>query len=170
MQRGLLQMLSGSAEAAGLCRAAWDCQKGGDGELAILPPGEPENVVVDDFIRELSDRLDDYNHDLVEAARLRLRLAVHHGVVVPADNGYAGEGVVAVSRLVGCVPLRQAQLAAPDANLVVIFSNRVYLDTIAQRFTKLRSSQLRRVVVQVKENCTEAWLYVPGHNVHELEL
>ena len=54
--------------------------------------------------------------------------------------------------------------------IFVIFSNRVYLDTIAQRHTDLRSSQLRQVTVQVKEYSGEAWLYVPGYNVHDLEL
>jgi hypothetical protein len=170
MQEGLVQVLSDSAAAVGLHRADWLCQPAGDGELAILAADEPEDVLVDDYVRELTRRLDDYNEDRVAPARLRLRMAIHHGIATPAANGYAGAGVVVVSRLVECAAARAAQAAAPDASLVLIISNRVFLDTVAQGHTALRDRHFRKVAVQVKEYVDDAWLYVPGHDVHSLDL
>ncbi|MEV6636811.1 hypothetical protein AB0M54_39360 [Actinoplanes sp. NPDC051470] len=169
-QVGLTDMLAASAEAAGLRRAEWACQQGGDGELAVLPADEPENVLIDDFPRELADQLADFNEDRRDDARLRLRLAIHHGVVEPAANGYAGAGAVVVSRLVDAPATRAAQVAAPRADLVVILSNPVFVDTVAQGHTALRPGRFRRVVVTNKEFSEDAWLYVPGFDVHQLDL
>lgn len=170
MQRGLIELLDGSAQAAGLNREEWERQPAGDGELAILPPTEPENIVVDTYVRELTERLDAYNRDRVDGARLRLRLAVHHGMALRAANGFSGQGVVVVSRLVESVAARRAQTAAPAAALVVVLSNQVYLDTVAQGHTVLRPNQFRAISAQVKEFSAAAWLYVPGHDTHHLDL
>ncbi|WFE39355.1 hypothetical protein [Micromonospora sp. WMMD998] len=162
--------MAASATAVGLRRPAWDCQKAGDGELAVLPADEPENVLIDDFTRELADRLADHNEDRRDEARLRLRLALHHGIVEPAANGYAGAGTVVVSRLVDSAPARAAQAVAPQADLVVVLSNRLFLDTVAQGHTALRPVRFRNVTVRHKEFTEDAWLYVPGFDVHGLVL
>lgn len=159
-----------SAEAAGLRRGDWDCQKAGDGELAILPPDEPENVLIDDFCRILAENVADYNEDRVDGARLRLRLAIHNGVVEPAANGYAGAGVVVVSRLVSADLARAVQDALPQAGLVVILSNQVFVDTVVQRHTKIREAQFRKITVQVKEYHDTAWLHVPGFDPRDVDL
>lgn len=169
-QQGLVDLMTASAEAAGLRRDQWDCQKAGDGELAILPADEPENVLIDDFCRFLAENLADYNEDRVDGARLRLRLAIHNGVVEPAANGYAGAGVVVVSRLVSADVARAVQDALPRAGLVVILSNRVFLDTVAQGHTAIRQSRFRKVVLQVKEFRENAWLHVPGFDLDDVHL
>lgn len=169
-QQGLVDLMATSAEAAGLRRNDWDCQKAGDGELAILPPDEPESVLIDDFCRILAEHLADYNEDRIDGARLRLRLAIHNGVVELAANGYAGKPIVAVSRLVNADVARAVQDALPQAGLVVIVSNRVFLDTVAQGHTVTRPSRFRKAVVQVKEYRDYAWLYVPGFDLRDLNL
>ncbi|MEW2594362.1 hypothetical protein AB0893_28525 [Micromonospora aurantiaca] len=169
-QQGLVDLMTTSAEAAGLRRNDWDCQKAGDGELAILPPDEPENVLIDDFCRTLAENLADYNEDRIDGARLRLRLAIHNGVVQPAANGYAGAGIVVVSRLVNADVARAVQDAMPQAGLVVILSNRVFLDTVAQGHTVTRPSRFRKATIQVKEYRDDAWLYVPGFDLRDVNL
>lgn len=169
-QQGLVDLLAASAETAGLRRNDWDCQKAGDGELAILPSDEPENVLIDDFCRILAENVADYNEDRIDGARLRLRLAIHNGVVQPAANGYAGAGVVVVSRMVNAEVLRAVQDALPQVGLVVIVSNRVFVDTVAQGHTVTRPSRFRRVTVQVKEYRDDAWLYLPGFDAYDVAL
>nr|MDT0659947.1 hypothetical protein [Micromonospora sp. DSM 115978] len=169
-QQGLVDLMTTSATAAGLRRSDWDCQKAGDGELAILPPDEPENVLIDDFCRILAENVTDYNEDRIDGARLRLRLAIHNGVVQPAANGYAGAGVIVVSRLVDAQPARAVQDALPEAGLVVIVSNRVFLDTVAQGHTVTRPPRFRRTTVKVKEYRDDAWLYVPGFDLRDVSL
>jgi len=120
--------------------------------------------------RELHNELEDLNHDLVAGAQVRLRLAIHHGFASPASNGFAGQGVVVVSRLVDSAPVRQALVVQPGASLAVILSSRVFEDTVVQRHTTLSGKAFRRVVVANKDYTDDAYLYVPGFDVHALDL
>ncbi|WIM96386.1 hypothetical protein ACTOB_008578 [Actinoplanes oblitus] len=170
IQRGLVDLLDDSAEAAGLRRSAWERQKAGDGEFAVLPADEPESVLIDGFVRALADRVADYNEDRRDEARMRLRLAIHNGIVEPAANGYAGAGAVVVGRLCDAAPAKALQDALPEAGLVVILSNRVFLDTVAQGHTALRPTRFRKVRVRVKEYQDDAWLHVPDLDIRAVDL
>jgi hypothetical protein len=169
IQAAIPQLLTRAAARSELDRASWGIQPGGDSELAVLPSTEPEPRVVDDFVRELKAALTRHNHDLSEGARLRLRMAIHHGVAVPADSGFAGQGVVVVSRLADCAPLRNA-LTRSGADLAVILSARVFEDVVLQRYTSLSATEFRHVRVRQKEFGGDAWLLVPGHDVHAIDL
>jgi hypothetical protein len=167
VQTGLPAVLDEAAERARLHRVGWQRQVGGDGELALLPLTESEPCVVDDYVHHLAGALGRYNRDLRPEARLRL--AIHHGVAVQAGNGYAGQGVVAVSRLVDAPPVRAA-LEVTDADLAVILSDQVFTDTVAQYYTSVRPEAFRRVRVENKEFLEDAWLWVPDRDVHALHL
>jgi class 3 adenylate cyclase len=162
--------MSEAAEAAQLIRRSWFKQSVGDEELALLPSTEPEPRVVDDFVRELDAALRRHNSGLEPGHRLRLRVGIHYGVAFPAPNGLAGQAVVAVSRLVDCGPLRAAIAAADEANMALILSRRVYEETVQQGHTSHRPEEFRRVSVRLKEYSGEAWIRVPGADVHQLNL
>ncbi|MGW0803375.1 hypothetical protein [Nonomuraea sp. NPDC002799] len=53
------------------------------------------------------------------ATRLRLRAAVHEEVVSQAANGFAGQAVVQVRRLLSCSAMRKT-LKAPETMLALI--------------------------------------------------
>jgi hypothetical protein len=161
-QTALLRVLDAAARAAGLHREQWWRSPAGDGELAELPDREPEPVVVDDFTRKLHAELAAHNRDLVPDARLRLRMAIHYGVTMPAENGRAGQGVVAVSRLVDSAPIKDAMARADQADLAVILSNQVFDDVIRQRHVSLAQDDFRQVTVRAKEYSATAWLHVFG--------
>jgi hypothetical protein len=169
VQEELLGLLGVAAEAASLDRRTWTRQGKGDEELALIPATESEPRVVDDFVRELATALWRRNCDRTPAERLRLRLALDHGLVKSAANGFAGRPVVAVSRLVNSQPVRRA-LAVTDANLAVILSRRVYADVVLGGHTQLPPAAFREVPVREKELAEEAWLRVPGLDVHQLPL
>ncbi|MGH3889536.1 MAG: hypothetical protein ACRDSZ_23745 [Pseudonocardiaceae bacterium] len=164
------KVLATAAEAAGLERNTWIRQPAGDGELALLPSNEPEPRVVDDLVREIDLALRRYNHDLVRDAQLRLRVAIHHGVAYPASNGFAGQAVVVVSRLLSCRPLRSALAAAADAHLALIVSRRIFEEIIAQEHTSQRPGHFRKIAVQEKEFRDDAWIWLPGADVHHLDI
>jgi hypothetical protein len=172
VQDGLIRVLTEAADRAGLHRERWDKQPGGDGELAVLPAVDPESEprVVDDYVRELDVALARYNRWLQPEARLRLRVAMHFGVTFPGSNGYSGQAAVAVSRLIEAQPLRDALSAAPDANLALILSSRVYEEIVQQGHTSLRAADFRKISVQVKKFAEMAWIRVPGVDVHRLDL
>lgn len=162
LQSGLTAALNESAARAGLRRDMWQKQGMGDGELAILPHDEPEPVVVDDYVRHLDAELSARNADAPPRGRIRLRVAVHFGAAMPADNGYAGQGVVAVSRLVDSAPVRDALTASPEANLALILSRQVFEDVVRQGHVSVPETEFTRVRVQVKEYQDEAWVRVIG--------
>jgi hypothetical protein len=170
VQRALLMVLNDAAHAVGLDRLDWTRQGAGDGELAILPDEVSEPVMVDDFVTELHAALRFYNHGRMPEFRMRLRLAVHFGAAIKADNGYAGQGVVLVSRLVDSGPPRLALEQDDDALLAVMLSDEVYQGVVVQRHTKLTDRDFREVAVANKETRVRAWLRVPGSDLAGLRL
>lgn len=166
VQRGILAVCDRAARAAGLQRESWIRQGTGDGELAILPSDEPEEVVVDHYVREIDAELRRYNGRLRPMARIRLRVAVHFGRLSRASNGHAGPAPIAVARLIDSAVLRAALTEAPAANLALLVSAPVFDDTVASLATTLRPSDFQRVRVEEKEFTEDAWLWVPGHDMH----
>lgn len=162
LQSGLTAALNDSAAQAGLRRYTWLTQAVGDGELAILPHDEPEPVVVDAYIRHLEMALSARNADAPPRTKIRLRVAIHFGTAMPADNGYAGQGIVAVSRLVDSAPVRDALSASPEADLALILSRQVFEDVVRQGHVSFPETDFTRVRVQVKEYQDEAWVKVAG--------
>jgi hypothetical protein len=105
----------------------------------------------------------------VTQAQLRLRVAIHYGVAYPADNGYAGNGLVTVSRLLDSEPIRFA-LRDSTANLALIISDGVYQETVLNGHTSVGPDEFRKVSIRVKEYSADAWLWLPGKAAHGLRL
>jgi hypothetical protein len=162
VQAGLTRVLDIAATRAGLRRDLWLTQPAGDGELAILPRDEPEPVVVDQYVRCLDEALAAHNANPAAGPPIRLRMAVHFGTAMRADNGYAGQGIVAVSRLVDSPPVKQALAGAPGACLAVILSHQIYDDVVRQGHVSASETDFTKVGVQVKEYRDEAWVRVVG--------
>lgn len=169
IQRGMKKVLDGAAAASGLRRETWMRQESGDGELSVLPLGEPEKVLVDRFVRELNAELNEHNRVLAAKARVRMRVAVHFGPAGAGALGFTGAGPVVVKRLCDCAAARAA-LDQTDATLVVALSRTIYEDTVAGLLVSLDPAKLRRVRVKEKEFEDDAWLWLPGRDVHALRL
>jgi hypothetical protein len=170
VQVELIYLLDGAARAADLNRDLWIKQAQGDGELSLIPADQPETRVLDGFVRELATLLYRRNCEPPDGERLRLRLALDYGPVQIAVDGVSGRGVVAVSRLVTSQPVRQALAAAPDASLAAIVSQRVYVDLVLGGHTSVQPAAFGKVAVHEKEFVEDAWLWVPGTNVHQLSI
>jgi hypothetical protein len=160
LQAALVKTLDIAAERAGLERLAWSRQEQGDGELALVPPDQDEKLVVDDFVRELDAVLDRHNHGRVAGSRLRLRVAIHHGVAYRSDNGYAGPAPVVVSRILASRELHDALAQAPNADLAVALSDGVYGDLVLNRLTTLRPSAFRCTPIKSEKFEGTAWIRV----------
>jgi hypothetical protein len=169
MQDGLVKVLDEAAGQARLVRSEWDKDSSGDGELALLPANASEPRVVDDFVRELGTALARHNRHLAERARLRLRVAIHFGVAYPASNGYAGQGVVAVSRLLDSGPIREV-MRESDTDFALIVSDGIYSDLVLNGHTSLRPQDFRKVAVRVKEFAENAWIWLPHGGVNSLSM
>jgi hypothetical protein len=162
-QQRLSDVLELAFGEAGLAPGEYELQEQGDGGLGLLPTGgtvdEPRLIV--GLLNALRNALTELNEDLVEQARVRLRVALHQGVVHRAPHGYVGPAVIEVCRLRDADPVRSA-LAGSTAELVVVVADGLYRDVLAHGYHGLPGSAFTPVDVLVKTFSARAWIYLPG--------
>jgi hypothetical protein len=163
LQQALVATVDGAGAAAGLDPAGRTRQPAGDGFLDVIAGSGGELTLIDPFVRELDVRLARFNHARRPETRLRLRLAIHHGGVVPAACGFASDGPVHVCRLRDAKPVRAALTAVPEANLVQVLSEPVF-GSVRQRLTSLSAGDFTPILVDepAKGFQEKAWIRVPG--------
>ena len=150
----------------GLDRVDWLIQQGGDGELAILPPGTSERTVAAKLAPAADRLLREHNQGLAAEAKVRLRLAVHQGLVhLDGANGFPSDAVVHVCRLVDSPQLKQALRDFPDADVALVVSDSIYREVI-EHYRDLRPEQFAEVRAEIPDKGfrSTAWIYVPGEN------
>lgn len=140
-------------------------QSTGDGVLAVLP-AEAMSRLISPFADHLQKVLAEAAPRLrARGVRLRLRVALHVGIVDDADPVTAGisAATVEVSRLLDCRPLRNAlENSDPGVTFAaVILSSEVFDVFVRGGHTDLHPSQLTPVQAQVKQFDRPAFLYVP---------
>ncbi|MFG2169463.1 hypothetical protein [Micromonospora chersina] len=165
-QENFRLLMSRAAEHCGLDRSGWEIQETGDGELAIFPPGTSEPRVVADLVPALDRILRDHNRQAASNARVRMRVALHQGLVTQTANGYAGTAVVTAARLVEADAVKDALNQFPDAGVAMIVSAGIYRDVVCQSYSGIREDRYRRVDVLVKSFEAEAWVFVPDENAN----
>lgn len=166
-QAGLAEALDAAAAACGVRRASWHRQETGDGELAVLPPDEPEALVVSAFPAALDEALRAIHRrdDLF----LRIRLVMHHGIAHPAPKGHAGAGVITACRIAEAGTVRRALAAAPGARMVLALSDTLFTDVIGGGYTHLSSSDFHQVRIEEQKFRGSAWLALPGVDPSSIE-
>jgi hypothetical protein len=162
-QQRLSDLLDSAFREAGVPPSGPEVQEQGDGGIALLPPGGSvdEPRLIAGLLRALSTGLTELNEDLVEQARIRLRVGLHEGVVHRAAHGYVGPAVVEVCRLRDADTVRSA-LASSDAPMVVVVADSLYRDVLGQGYHGLAGSAFTPVDVTVKSFAAKAWIYLPG--------
>jgi hypothetical protein len=172
LQNALVQAIAAAARQAGLDRSSWIVQKNGDGQLVVVPTSGDEPALVGRFVPALDEVLGTYNAGRTPEARLRLRVAIHHGDTGPGSNGLTGAGPVDVSRLLDSIPVREALAVSAASNLALIVSTPIFDDTIRQGHTTVPGPDdfVRvKVVNKAKAFEREAWVWVPGLGRAELK-
>ena len=157
-----------AAADAGLVRDAWLRQPAGDGEFVILPEGVHEPRVIAVMLTALAARLREYNRSRVTDLRVRLRVAVHHGLVhLDGAAGACGPATVVVARLLNCQPVRDILRYRAGVNVAAVVSREVYEDVVANRYEGLRPELFQRVHVQDRDKgfAAQAWVYAPEEDV-----
>ncbi|MGA5763681.1 hypothetical protein [Nonomuraea bangladeshensis] len=167
IQSGLAQVMDRGARETGLRRDTWTRQEAGDGEVIVLPDGEPELRVIDDLIRRVRKALHDYNRERRDDARLRIRVALGHGVVKRGAMGFVGQVVVTTCRLLDAKAARAALKANPRADLVLILTDRLYEDVVRQLHTSYRPESFTRLEVPTKERTEIAWMWIPSEDLDQ---
>ena len=98
---------------------------------------------------------------VTEAARIRLRVAIHYGEVHLDDHGVFGADLNHVFRLLDAPALKKA-LAESGGDLGLVVSDYFYQSMIRRNLILIDPAAFRPVRVAVKVTRARAWLHLPG--------
>lgn len=162
-QRHLLQVLQAARRYAGIAEGAIESDGAGDSQFAVLPPGLDEAVVVPRLIHGIGSALAELNGRLDESSRMRLRVAFDRGLVDRGVNGWVGDAVIAVHRLLDSPPLRSVLSGDTHADFAVAVSDTVFHDVVRHGYDGLSPTEFTATTVDLpaKGFHARAWIHVP---------
>jgi hypothetical protein len=163
MRADLRAMVADALAHTGLADAAVHIEDLGDGLRLIVSADVTPTLMLDPFVPRLTAALREHRKAAAEAARLRLRVAVHMGLL-HRQFGFAGQPLVHCARLLDATPLRRVFDTSARVDLAVIVSQDVY-DKVVRHGYGLDPAAYRRITVREKETETYAWVHTPGFAV-----
>lgn len=161
-QRRLVEALARARRGAGIDERAVHLQPQGDELFAILPVGIDESLVIPGFVNGLACALREINA-AGDTARLRLRVAMHRGLMKEGPSGWVGNAPIAVHRILNAPALREALAANPEVDFVLGVPDVLYQDVLAHSVETPRAEDFREVTVELPEKRfrEHAWVYLP---------
>jgi hypothetical protein len=136
----------------------------GDGVRLVVPATITPRSMLDPFVPNLASALHEHRKAATDNARLRLRVAVHMGLLHRDDDGWAGHPLVHCARLLDASAVRRVLDVAQQADLVLVVSAAIY-EAVVQHGYGLDPAGYRQIVVSEKETRAPAWIHVPGYPV-----
>jgi hypothetical protein len=162
MRRDLREILGAVLGRQGLDPRRLTSIDDGDGFRYLLPASVPPHAALDPFVQRLGIELRMHREAASAANRLRLRLAVHSGLLFAEDGGtYTGTPLRDTARLLDAEAGRELLRGHPAADLVVLVSDS-YFHEVVESGTSLDPAAFQRIRVRVKETDRDAWAYLPG--------
>ncbi|MCM3884327.1 effector-associated domain EAD1-containing protein [Frankia sp. R82] len=164
---GVREVIDTALDRADVSGAVLLRQESGDGCLCALDAAVPKDLLASDFVRELRIAQRQFNRVRQPEARVRLRLALHHGQILPEGEGAAGDAVVVVCRLADAAAVRTALDNHPEAELVLALSPDFYRDTVAEGLRDLDPADFALVPAVVgRKFVGDVWVTLPGHRTN----
>jgi hypothetical protein len=136
----------------------WYRRPEGDNTTLVIPPTVPQRWVATGLVGLLAGALRRRNRHLNEFGRLRLRLAIDHGEVVLRPPHFGGAAVALSAWLCDSEELKAAMRAAPEADQVLIVSDRCYTEAAGEGEQDLDPAEFRQVVVPAGGGLEIGWL------------
>ena len=104
------------------------------------------------FPAALDGVLRPFNARLQPGAKVRVRVAFHHGpVYLDSANGFAGTPVNEAARLVDAPALKKALAMCPTASVACVVSDGVYHQVVTEAEDGIRPESFRRIRVELPE-------------------
>lgn len=133
----------------------------GDGMIVFIPADVSKAVLLQPFVPRLRSCLHERNGTARVDQRIRVRVAVHAGEVVPGPHGWIGTDLNLACRLVDSIPLRQELVDNPRADLVLAVSDVIHQAVVRHGHRGIDASAYREVPLNTKEVATRAWIHTP---------
>ena len=162
MREDLRKMLADTLSRQHIDIAQLTVVDDGDGFRLLVPAGIPSHAMLDPFLSRLGIELRAHREAASTANRLRLRVALHLGLLYPeAAGSYTGTPLKDCARLLDAPAGRELLADNPTADMVVLLTEAFHRAVVAGG-TSLNPDAFRRIPVQVKETDEYGWAYVPG--------
>jgi hypothetical protein len=136
----------------------------GDGTRLIVPAAVSPARLLDPFVPDLARALRQHRKTASDPAELRLRVAVHTGLLHRDAGGWAGAPLVACARMLDAAPVRRILATGTDVDLVLAVSETVY-DTVVRHGYGLDPTTFHPIRISEKETVATVWIHTPGYRV-----
>ncbi|MFI0479022.1 hypothetical protein [Actinomadura sp. 9N215] len=173
VRREMYERLGRAFAATGLPWDACRREDRGDGALIVAPTGVDPVACLDRLARNLAVILHHRNRFADDGARLRLRVAVHHGYVERDAYGVFSPATSHLFRLLDAGEFKDA-LRTAGADLGLITSDTLYTQLFARAAPRGDGAVAPAGYRMIRVNCKEirhakAWLWLPSGLVTGLE-
>ncbi|MFC5180697.1 cyclic nucleotide-binding domain-containing protein [Actinomadura harenae] len=159
LRRVLYEAVPDALEGSNVPWAACYHEDRGDGMLIVVPPQAPPARVVDPMLSLLTARLRRHNHAASEAMRLRVRMSLHIGPVMPDREGVNGSAIIQAARLLDAPELRH-RMADTEADVGFIASDYVYQYVLAQGPGYINPRSFQRIRFRAKNAAYTGWMHL----------
>lgn len=162
IQRELVRLLSRARRTAGIDDFAVAPQPQGDGQFTVLPPGIDEAMVIPRLVQGIHSGLREVNRAAAAGDRIRLRVALHRGLVKEGDNGWIGVAPIAVHRILDCPALRTALREHTAADYVLGLPDVLFHDVVAHAVEPPLPADFAPITVDLPEKnfIEHGWLHI----------
>jgi class 3 adenylate cyclase len=131
----------------------------GDGALILIPPEVPKHILVTGVPGALAAALHEHNRTYHRQARIRLRMAIHAGEVLPDEHGVAGAAINLTARLLEAKALKRT--LRRGAGTIAVIASDWFFDEVIRHHPAGFPGSYRRVRVSVKQTKAIAWIRRP---------
>jgi hypothetical protein len=162
IQAQIVDILDRARRAGGIAADTVRPQPQGDGQFTVLPVGIDESAVIPRMMQELGVALRAAND--AGADPLRLRVALHRGLVKEGANGWIGEAPIAVHRFLDSGPVRAALVEHAAADHVLAVPDVLYRDVLLHAVEPPLPDEFAPITVALPDGRVEhGWLHAgPG--------
>ncbi|MFC4913751.1 cyclic nucleotide-binding domain-containing protein [Actinomadura gamaensis] len=159
LRRVLYEAVPEALEGSNVPWAACYHEDRGDGMLIVVPPQAPPARVVDPMLSLLTARLRRHNHAASEAMRLRIRMSLHIGPVMPDREGVNGAAIIQAARLLDAPELRH-RMSDTDADVGFVASDYVFENVLAQGPGYINPRSFQRIRFRAKNAAYTGWMHL----------
>jgi hypothetical protein len=159
LRRVLYEAVPEALEGSNVPWAACYHEDRGDGILIVVPPQAPPDRVIDPMLSLLTARLRRHNHAASEAMRLRIRMSLHIGPVMPDREGVNGAAIIQAARLLDAPELRH-RMADTDADVGFVASEYVYDNVLAWGPGYINPRSFQRIRFRAKNAAYTGYMHL----------
>jgi hypothetical protein len=162
VRKDLYAVLDGALEGAGIKREEVTVEDRGDGALAVFDRSVLDVLVgvIDGLVKHLAVM----NTAKAPPDWLRLRFAVHFGLVHQDPHGWSGAALDETFELNGLLSAKDMLRSADRAQSVLVVSDEVYRQVVCHKYRQLDPSVYRKA----EDNGTIGWCMLPGYSAPPL--